>query len=281
MAKLNADAVTREDVERYLDNYSDFAFELSVLSILQGTGLTCWHSGTYEDPVSRKIREFDIRAHSRSTARDGQILLRLAIECKNLRPNYPLIIHRVRRDPEDAFTDLVKSTGGSYFSLRRAFATRVTLYDQASLYPAGEFVGKSSDQVGKRTDGEITTGDQDVFDRISQAFHSAHALLRIAHYDGRSKKAPVFTVVIPMLVIPANRLWVVDYDDAGRVVAGPSLTSYTTYFADRRFVVGSDTGELPASYSLSHLEICAANYLHTRVAELLSEPRLRIAAPDL
>src|SRR6185369_17225571 len=94
---------------------------------------------------------------------NGRAILRLAIECKNLRPNYPLIVHRVRRGRFDAFTDVVRSTGISTFSfLNRPFAARVTLKDRASLYPAGEFVGKSTDQVGRRTDGELATGDQDV-----------------------------------------------------------------------------------------------------------------------
>jgi hypothetical protein len=62
MAKLKPDPITLTDLEEYLVEYSDFSFEMSVLQALEQAHFSCDHSGSYTDPVSGKIRQFDIRA---------------------------------------------------------------------------------------------------------------------------------------------------------------------------------------------------------------------------
>ena len=59
---LSPDPITESDVKRYLNNYSDFSFELQVLKKFVDLGFKCSHSGTYEDPVTSKSRQYDIRA---------------------------------------------------------------------------------------------------------------------------------------------------------------------------------------------------------------------------
>lgn len=285
MPKLANGAVTAADIEQYLKSYSDFAFELSVLSTLTRIGLHCRHSGTYEDPVTQKTREFDFRAESKPAPKDGQAIVRLAIECKNLRPNYPLVVHRVARAAKEAFNDVVWSSKDSskdplnvIYTLKRSYGKRIRLRGDQSLYPPGQPVGKSSDQVGKRPDGELVTGDQDVFDRISQAIHSAYELLRISHYASLHDDPNAFAVVIPLLVVPPDRLWTVDYDAEGTSLSGPTRTKHVSYFIDRDWSLGDDATEYTTWYSLSHIEICEADYLETRIAEIVFDPRLKISA---
>jgi hypothetical protein len=80
MAKLKTDPIKADDLIAYLDDYSDFSFEIQVLNALIASEFTCEHGGTYDDPVTNKPREFDIRA----TRNFEKHLLRLAVECKNL-----------------------------------------------------------------------------------------------------------------------------------------------------------------------------------------------------
>ena len=62
MAKLKSDPVTVTDLDEYLSNLSDFAFEVSALNALTGMGFQCEHGGSYVDPFTQKPREFDLRA---------------------------------------------------------------------------------------------------------------------------------------------------------------------------------------------------------------------------
>lgn len=62
MTKWKDDPITAEDMADFVGSDSDFAFEMQVLAKLTSLGFTCSHSGTYRDPVTKKIRQFDIRA---------------------------------------------------------------------------------------------------------------------------------------------------------------------------------------------------------------------------
>jgi len=62
MPKLKTDSIKKDDLVEYLDSCSDFSFELSVLKMLRESDVDCEHGGLYEDPVTGKSREFDIRA---------------------------------------------------------------------------------------------------------------------------------------------------------------------------------------------------------------------------
>jgi hypothetical protein len=62
MAKLKRDPINARDLEDFVANNSDFDFEMKVLAKLRSLDFECEHSGTYQDPVTHKARQFDIRA---------------------------------------------------------------------------------------------------------------------------------------------------------------------------------------------------------------------------
>jgi hypothetical protein len=102
MVKLKPDPITVSDLIEYLENHSDFSFEIETLRALIKLGFTCEHGGTYKDPATQIPREYDIRA----THQVKERLLHLAVECKNLRPDFPLLISCLPRRPEEAFHEL-------------------------------------------------------------------------------------------------------------------------------------------------------------------------------
>ena len=106
MAKLRSDAIVENDLLEFLNNYSDFSFEVEVLRLLVSCGFECEHGGSYKDPVTNKTREFDIRA---TIIYGTQFFLRLAVECKNLRENFPLLVSCIPRKPEEAFHEICVS----------------------------------------------------------------------------------------------------------------------------------------------------------------------------
>ncbi len=188
MAKLSSNAITQSDVKEYLGNYSDFSFELRVLKEFVTLGLDCLHGGTYEDPLTKKSREFDIRA----LLENGWFRIHLSIECKNLHEYFPLIVHCTKRKFNESYNELIYTykEKASYMKLGAISLpipgipgiSKSIRVERFSLYPTDDFVAKSTDQIGRKDTGEISTNDLDVFDKISQAINSAVDLISEAHY---------------------------------------------------------------------------------------------------
>src|SRR5437660_6758910 len=106
MAKqLKDEAIRSSDISEYLQSEDDFAFELEVLRSCQVGGFEVRHGGAYQDPVTRKDRQFDIRLMGHK----DRSVIKLAIECKNLKPNFPLLVSRIPRLPEESVHDIVLS----------------------------------------------------------------------------------------------------------------------------------------------------------------------------
>lgn len=92
--KLIQNPITETDIEEYLNDFADFSFELRVLKELSDLRLHCQQGGTYDDPVTGKSREFDIR----TLYKEGAIRVHLSVECKNLHPNFPLAMHLPKKE---------------------------------------------------------------------------------------------------------------------------------------------------------------------------------------
>ena len=256
MPILLDEPITESDLEEYLNGYSDFSFELQVLNKFIELGFTCEHSGTYDDPITEKSREFDIRALYTS----GPMRLRLSVECKNLRDNFPLILHCLQRkrsesyneiictfDPEKLNDNLEVPVGVQEFS--RSIRLNRTGY---TLYEPHNYVAKSGDQVGrKRQDKSIVSTDSGVFDKISQSLNSAYDFVTEAQYlevTGHS----FFSLIIPVLVVPDNTLWQSRYDEQGSRQGNPEKIGKISYFVGKEWFTG---GMNSITYSISHLEI--------------------------
>ena len=184
MAKLKPDPIAQSDLIDYLDNHSDFSFEIQVLNALIHKGFTCEHGGSYTDRATKKVREFDIRA----TQVFDKRFLRLAVECKNLRPSFPLLVSCVPRRDDESFHEISISVNpdkhpleeppAMYCRAMLAQSRNVRITGGRSFYRPGEPVGKSCDQVGRSPNGEIIAGDSDVYAKWSQALSSADDLTK-------------------------------------------------------------------------------------------------------
>jgi hypothetical protein len=251
MAKLSPTPIAQHDIEEYLNNYSDFSFELRVLKALVDLGLQCQHGGTYEDPITGKSREFDIRA----LLQDGFIRVHLSVECKNLQENYPLVVHCLERTANEAYNSIIHTFEPPFDrdllipSLEPGISIKTS---KNTLYPQREYVAKSSDQVGRNNaSGTIEATDGGVFDRISQAINSAKDLISDAYYLDASKQ-DYFSLIAPVLVVPDGMLWQVKYSDDGTVLGSATRVNHVSYFIGKEWT----SGGIPSlDYSLSHLEI--------------------------
>jgi hypothetical protein len=197
------------DMLEYLSGYSDFSFELQTLGLVRAHGLDCEHGGLYKDPITKKMREFDIRA----TAREGRYSVRLAIECKNIRENFPLLVSCVPRHDSESFHDvaLVSDEHGvlgthtdsvplheQLVAAERAIqvpaltsrAKVLPITGKNSYYKPNAPVGKSLAQIGRSTDGEIFSTDCEVFEKWGQCLSSADDLVSSSYWEELDQRYP-------------------------------------------------------------------------------------------
>ena len=253
MTKIKQENITKEDINEYLDKYSDFSFEIKVLNKFSKSGFFCTHSGTYMDPLTNKYREFDIRAKKSLNNKR----LYFAIECKNLNPYFPLVAHCTRRNKKESFHEVLrhqpKAEGSEIIYL--SFADRHSSHN--SIYQPDEYVAKSFDQVGRHISmNSIVSNDSDTFEKLSQAINSTYDL--IINAKDEKTDIPIYCFIHPLLIIPDNTLWTVYYDNEGNKTQEPELTKYISYFIDRYWLVDKERN---SKYSLSHMSIVTYSHL--------------------
>jgi len=259
MAKLRDEAVTAADLQRFVESKADFAFEMRVLRRFEELGYTCEHGGTYRDPITDKIRQFDIRAHRRY---GSTVHLAIAAECKNIGKNFPLLVHAVPRKAAEAFHTLVVSDG--QHPSPRARPVRGDL----SRYRPGVVVGKRLDQVGRAAaGGDVVSSDQEVFEKVSQSVNSTVDLL---HAIAASGVRPALHAIVPLLVVPDGRLWLVEYSSAGEQKGVPRPVDACTVFLDQEWSCTTLHHD-QLTYRLSHFEITALGALKNTL-RVLWEP---------
>lgn len=253
MAKVRDTPITAADIKQYLDTQDDFDLELHVYRTARKVGLAASHGGTYEDPVTKKHRQYDVRAWKER--RNDRV--DLAIECKALRPSFPLVVSRIPRAVEESFHHVILShtrepkPGEVYtrFDLERA--RTLSMDGRYSMYGHGEPVGKSTTQIGRNDKGDFVDGDGDVFDKWSQALASADELVAHASDAHERHGTPMFlTAVLPVLVVSDDTLWVADYSEEGILQREPWLVNEATLFVGREYF-----SQFHDACVLSHLHI--------------------------
>ena len=132
------------DIRRAISDADDFGHEMRVRNLLEVTpAINFEHGGTYKGPITGKPRQFDFRC----SLRKQNALLSLAVECKNLSVESPLVISGTWRRNEEAFHDLIESRTGRFESGSMVFVglSSTTRRSQGgdSFYGPNKFVGKS------------------------------------------------------------------------------------------------------------------------------------------
>ena len=173
MAKLLSNPIGIADLEEYIRDHDDFALELDLFQHALHLDAAAEHGGTYVDPVSGRHRQFDLRIQIEAPER----LLLLAVECKNIGKNSPLLVSRIPRERAEAFHEVLHSfthrAPGEVPGVARDRAEVRRVSDQGGIYPAGRPVGKSTAQVGRTLQGELTSADTESYEKWSQALSSA------------------------------------------------------------------------------------------------------------
>jgi hypothetical protein len=283
-----AKEILEDDVEKFLDENSDFAFEMRVLKHLNDANFICEHGGPYKDPVTKKIRQFDIRARRRmsGTFHSGRsFVFRLAVECKNLRNCSPLLISCVPRSGDEAYHHILANlnlTGprlSSTKAQRLVASCALELSSRASAYTRGNLVGKNCAQVAKSGTGNndfLSADDSAAYEKWSQALQSAAGLVKQAAAERVDGAAPdQFNAILPIVVVPDDCLWAVQYDEQGNRVGKARRVKHLSYYCARTFKFSSE--ERP--FVISHFYIMTFTGLSEFTALINQEHALDVYFP--
>jgi len=243
-----ADEITADHISEYLTSRDDFDLELSTYRTLREHGWRVRLGGIYPDPLQAKQRQYDVRAE-KSIWPDLRCEMSLAVECKNLSTEFPVVISRVPCPLEESQhcvirTWLRRETGDFSFEILESDPRRL------QLCPVGSPVGKSLTQI--RLDGKrLIASDSETYDKWLQAIASATELVEL----GAKRQAPdaaVFTFVMPVLVVADKTLWIVDYSDEGKR-ATPAQADEALYYVDRSHEIDHRYGK--RTYLVRHLYV--------------------------
>ena len=248
------DIITKEHLEEFIATQDDFALELYVYDLARRAGFNPTHAGSYVDPSTGKARQFDVQA---SRACGDNFHIHFAVECKALRPSFPLLVSQIPRIRAESFLHIMSSRGSGEDGLSIYPQTRI-LTDGASLYPLSEFVGKALSQVGFNGEGKLHSKDSEVFEKWGQAIASSNQLIKRAASLNKSMQKPLQkSAVLPVLVVPDGTLWVVNYSGLGDHTE-PAQAQEAKYFIGSTQTI--DEGQ-SVTLILSHLHIVTKNGL--------------------
>jgi hypothetical protein len=285
MPKLKQEVIEQSDLIEHLDSQSDFDFELSVLKTITDLGIECEHGGHYEDPVTNKSREFDIRAVK--TIENYRV--RMSIECKNIRENFPILISCVPRQEHEAYHEIAElhdpasdSVHMAHFFANRSRANTRRLLGKSSLYKSGDPVGKCTVQVGRLENGALSANDSELYEKWGQCLSSADDLFKRAYSDGRKdkKKKEFFSCVIPFVVVPNGRLWSVEYTADGSRKTPPTPVARVSCFSGKVYRMGD---AMQGEYiRVSHIEIVTLDGLVSFIeTSLKTEEGIKTIFPEI
>lgn len=268
MKRKDAPPLTPEDLAEFVAQKSDFRFEMDVLRQLRTEGFDANHAATYVDPLSNKIRAYDFRARWSS----GSLVLRLAVECKNLSASSPVLVYATPREEVESFHSLVKRTqsGGIRFNSAHL------MNGAQSAYKSGLPVGRQIEQPIKEGGG-FKASDAQTFDKWMQAVNGCADLIKQTVADAHGY--PSLQGIVPMLVVPDGCLWQVEFDSDGVLTCPPCEATTAQLILRHTWTAQTSMG--PVNYDVSHLEIVCISAIARRLAELRGQGGLFVGAETI
>lgn len=245
------------------DQHAMMTSPLQILKEIKKRGLHAEHGGHYDDPVTQKSREFDIRTIS-EYGNDMRVVL--AVECKNIKPHFPLIISATPREQFESYLSFISDSefnklrpekdlmGYANISSALERTTQPCRYAICDLYPVGGMVGRSTAQVGKNLQGEIVANDAEIYEKWGQAVSSIKKAIEWLprRDDGTISDAiEILGCALPFVVVPDGMLWIAEYSKNGDVVTGPKQVDRISCICGKKYEFGSPFGW---HYRISHIE---------------------------
>jgi len=255
-------SITAGEIKKVILEEDDFGFELRVGSILNIVnsrpvapdneriiGGILQHGGTYKDQVTGKTRQFDYRS---AIVRQDSKAVYMALECKNLNPDLPLVICGRLRNHNESYHVFIGQEAG-FPVLKKSIG---------SFYRTGEFVGKSLLRIKEKNGKHCADNDSEIYDKWSQALASSYDLASDAL--NRTKRIQN-GFVMPVVVLPDDSLWCAELDPEGKLSKNPAKTDACKYFVEHELKIGQ------SSIVLTHIHFVTCKGLRTLLEWLVND----------
>jgi len=283
--KNNSKVITAEDIKKHLESGDDFAFEVETYQRIIGPGFRGSFSGTYVDPVTGKSRQYDIRAEG---VMDNDKPVLLAIECKRIDPEFPLVVSCVLREQQESYHQIFRSGTMNIKSgpIQRVDNMPYAVYgheNNNAIYEEGKPVGKSTTQIGHGKNDKYKESDSEFYDKWAQALSSAHDLIIKASVYQRNNNSRItyFSVIIPIVVVPNKTLWTVIYDKNGERIGAPKLVDEVEFYVGKEYQFKTSHVVYDMRYTVSHIHVLTPDGLEKFVGRISSNPKFTpLLVPD-
>jgi hypothetical protein len=254
--------ITLSEIQTYLESQDSFAFEMYVYNLLKDLKFDARHGGTYEDPITKKHRQYDIRASLCHPTKNTCI--KLAIECKHLQENSPLLISRTRITPQEARYHLITVSPSTAYR-----PVSVKLDNLEKFYLKKLYIGKSVSQI-IRNENRLISRNEEIHDRWTQALSSAKDLVSGVGLTQLTQQIKV--AIIPVLVVPDKTLWVADYSDRGALEGEPKQINEVVLVENRVYQIHLPNHEILADgFAISHLHIFTQSGIRSFLEDCANE----------
>lgn len=250
-------SITAAEIKKVVLDEDDFGHEMRVGKLLNTLnyairGVRIFepiHGETYEDPKTQKTRQFDFRCKIAAGYEERRIIS-LAVECKNLNPDLPLVICGRPRTERESYHIVISYNAGNPKALK--------ISDRCSIYEPRAFVGKSILRLKIKERKLCSDGDSEIYDRWSQALASSHELALEAARNPLNPKS--YTFIMPIVVVPDGSLWTANYNDNGDLVGDPQPAKQCEFHVAHKIDVG-------VPYVITHIHFLTLEGLKNLIAE--------------
>ena len=251
--------ISPSDIKNLVLKEDDFGHEMRVGKLIRNIpNINTQHGGTYIDSVSGKPRQFDFRCSLQKNSAE----INLAVECKNLNTSAPLVVCGTKRQKDEAFHDLIGwpgSVGRSVAYTSRPIPTTFRAIEEFAFYRPNKFVGKTLVRMKPNPnpsktlpDPFVSISDSDIYDKWAQALSSSIGLIKSVHERAVNHRGSEFrAAILPVLVVPDDSLWKVDYDENGSVNGQPEQVNSCELFIDRLIKISAE--DFPHPFIFSHI----------------------------
>ncbi len=222
----NEQPFTQGEIEQFLADGrgADFLLELQVARLMDSADFKVELSGRYDDPVSGKVREFDVRAHRTDPWRGTTIWL--SLECKNIPVHSPLLVMSSERvSGEEKFEKAVYDdtpTPTSMTTMYNIVQVRSLFYNKIHYY--GRAMVRLQRDRGSASISTAQKPSTELHSKWEQAVSSlAEKVILVGKGHAQISKEHHF---YPCIVVPNNTLWEVRYNADGSVKDNPTKRDF-------------------------------------------------------
>lgn len=249
---MNLDTAIESGLNALVDDVTDFGFELTVLKRLRDAGFQCSPARQAWDYDNATLKREALAADGG----EGEYHIHLEVGCANIQPQDAVLLSTLPRTPEQSSHYLLRaevnrSLQQMYPDNRPSATLEAAPISPSGLYPADTPVAQSYDHVKGLSDPGAHDDTAVLCEAIDRAVQGVLHFIKAIEIRKEELGMPTTRIIVPMVVLPDNTLWLVDYTIDGGPLTRPRTVSRASMLM-RSIGMGPHDGWYPLN--VSHIE---------------------------